>query len=122
MIADLANCITSSPLIGSFINAFNVNNAAHYLVDRTVIGVLSGVVSAGGGGVTAQRRASSYISGRIFCNTISGLNGIRPDLRQLDKIVDFSKVFARIESIACRNSILLKSVQPIRVAASTALR
>ena len=89
-------------------------------IDYIVIGVLINycidiiIIVAREGGV------GSRVADYILYNTISRQKGIRPDCRQLDVIVEDLKVCNQIEYIVLRNSILLKSIQPVLVAFSTA--
>ena len=77
-----------------------------------------------GPGVTARGvyGGSSSDSEPAFSlsSTISGLNGISPVCRKAERIVVYLNVFLRIAVMADKNSSLLKSVHPVRVASSIA--
>ena len=74
-----------------------------------------GVQSAGGGVLGGLGVAAGNLLG-----IKSGLNGISPVWRKAGKTVVRLNVCSRTVLSAAKNSSLLKSEQPVRVAASTA--
>ena len=75
----------------------------------------SGVQSAGGG----VPGGLGVMAGNLLY-TISGLNGISPVRRKVERMVSRLNVCSQTEPSAAQNSSLLESEQPVRVATSTA--
>ena len=69
-----------------------------------------------GGGVLG---GLGVVAGNLL-STMLGLNGISPVWRKAEIMVVYLNICLRMELSAAKNSSLLKSEQPVRVAASTA--